>query len=127
MNELNIIATNSTPMIRTDGASGTLQLAGDSYPEHAFEFFAPLMAWVKQHLAQGDAPLRLELALLYLNTSSVRILMDILDQAEEAFQAGRDVSLTWRYDSDNERVAELAEEFREDCTFPFTIEACETR
>ena len=127
MNELNIIATNSTPMIRTDGTSGTLQLAGDSYPEHAFEFFAPLMAWVKQHLAQGDAPLRLELSLLYLNTSSVRILMDILDQAEEAFQAGRDVSLTWRYDSDNERVAELAEEFREDCTFPFTIEACETR
>jgi hypothetical protein len=29
--------------------------------------------------------------------------------------------VNWSYDPDNERVGELAEEFREDCTFPFTI------
>lgn len=68
-------------------------------------------------------PLELDLRLLYLNTSSIKAMMDILDLLEEAHQGGRPVSLRWHYDRRNERVAELAEEFREDCSFPFAIQA----
>ncbi|MNF14249.1 hypothetical protein D3C80_2163930 [compost metagenome] len=49
--------------------------------------------------------------------------MDIFDMLEESHGAGRSVRVTWHYDRRNERVAELAEEFREDCTFPFVIKA----
>ena len=31
------------------------------------------------------------------------------------------VAVNWYYDVRNERVVELAEEFKEDCTFPFSI------
>jgi hypothetical protein len=40
---------------------------------------------------------------------------------EEAHGKGRRVAANWYYDEQNERVAELAEEFKEDCTFPFAI------
>ena len=49
------------------------------------------------------------------------MLMDLFDDMEAAHQAGKAVSLAWHYDAENERVAELAEEFREDCSFPFSI------
>lgn len=125
MKDLTISATQSTPEVRTDSGRGVLSMQGDSYPENTFELFGPVLQWVEDFLGGTDRPLRLELRLLYLNTSSVKVLMDILDMLEDAHQAGRDVGVTWFYDPRNERIAELAEEFKEDCTFPFDIVAAQ--
>lgn len=122
---LEIVQTNSSPAVSADWATGRVSLRGDSYPENSFEFFRPLIAWVEARLAAPDVPFVLEIELLYMNTSSVRALMDILELLESAHQHGSQVRVRWFYDRGNERVAELAEEFKEDCTFPFVIEAKE--
>lgn len=124
MNNLDIAQTNSTPAIAADWAAGTLYMRGDSYPENSFALFQPVLDWVQAYLAETDRVLQVELELLYINTSSVRALMDILDMLEEAYQnEHRGVSVTWYYARDNARVAELAAEFKEDCNFPFDIVA----
>ncbi len=96
-------------------------MAGDSYPENSFEFFNDVIEWVSDFLDQLDKPLNLELKLIYMNTSSVKAMMDIFDLLEAAHLKGRAVSVNWYYDPRNERVIELAEEFKEDCTFSFMI------
>lgn len=121
MNDLNIPGGQSTPAIRTDWAAGVLHMAGDSYPENSFEFFAEVIAWVEAYLAKQERPLRLELHLVYMNTSSVKAMLDIFDMLEEAHQGGRAVSVVWYYDPRNERVVDLADEFKEDCSFAFDI------
>jgi hypothetical protein len=121
MNDLNIPASQSTPSIVSDGAKGTLHLGGDSYPENSFELYGPVIQWVDDYLASTDQPLVIILELQYLNTSSVKAVMDMFDLLEAAHGEGRKVSVTWYYDSRNERVGELAEEFKEDCTFPFSV------
>lgn len=121
MSDININPTQSTPSVVADSATGTLEMRGDSYPENSFEFFEPIIAWVEQRLAESDTALRVELHLLYLNTSSVKAMMDIFDMLEESHAKGKQVAVNWYYDHDNERIAELAEEFKEDCTFPFEI------
>jgi hypothetical protein len=121
MNDMDLAQTPSTPLVRTSGREGRLTMAGDSYPENPFEFFQPIIDWVDGFLADDNGPLSLDLALVYLNTSSIRAMMDIFDRLEEAHRGGRRISVNWSYDPENERVGELAEEFREDCTFPFTI------
>lgn len=118
---ISIPGTASTPDIKANWEAGTLSMTGDSYPENTFELYDPVIEWVETYLASSQRPLRLELRLVYLNTSSVRAMMDILDLLETAFGQGGDVALTWLYDYRNERVAELAEEFKEDYTFPFEI------
>lgn len=124
MNNLDIAQTNSTPAIATDWAAGTLTMRGDSYPENSFALFQPVLDWVQAYLEQTDRPLQVNLELLYINTSSVRALMDILDMLEEAYQQHqRGVRVTWHYEQANGRVAELAAEFKEDCSFPFAIVA----
>ncbi|MBJ7555790.1 biofilm regulation phosphoprotein SiaC [Marinomonas spartinae] len=121
MKDLKIDGTVSSPSVRASWQEGTLYMEGDSYPENSYELYADVVAWVSQYLAQSTAPLKLELSLLYLNTSSIKVMMDIFDEMEEFFQQGRQVSVNWYFDEDNERVAELAEEFKEDCHFPFEI------
>jgi hypothetical protein len=121
MKSLNITGTRSTPDILCNPDTGVVAMSGDSYPENSFEFFNEVIEWVEQFLAQAERPLRLELRLIYMNTSSVKAMMDIFDLLEAAFGQGRQVLVQWFYDPDNERVVELAEEFREDCSFPFDI------
>ncbi|PUA19085.1 biofilm regulation phosphoprotein SiaC [Glaciimonas sp. PCH181] len=121
MENLMIAGTQSTPEIHCDKDTGIVEMRGDSYPENSYELFSPVMDWVAAALKDSDQPLLLKLHLLYLNTSSVKAMMDIFDMLEDAHGKGRAVAVNWYYDEQNERVAELADEFREDCTFPFTI------
>jgi hypothetical protein len=121
MNDLNIAATQSSPSVITNYETGTVEMRGDSYPENSFEFFAPIIAWIENFLEASSAPLRLDLHLLYLNTSSVKAMMDTFDMLEDVHSEGREVAVSWYYDSENQRIAELAEEFKEDYTFNFAI------
>ena len=121
MSNLTIPGSQSTPTITGDWEAGQLSMQGDSYPENSFDLFNQALDWVERFFRDTDRPLTLELSLLYLNTSSIRAVMDIFDMLEEAHRSGRQVAVNWHYDHRNERVAELAEEFKEDCTFPFSI------
>lgn len=121
MNDISIPGSQSTPTIQTSWAEGGVSMRGDSYPENSYELFHPVYSWIEQFLAEVGRPLKLDLHLLYLNTSSIKAMMDIFDLLEAAHQEGKTVAVNWYYDRENERVVELAEEFKEDCTFPFTI------
>lgn len=121
MDDLNIQKTQSEPSITSDWAAGTVEMRGESYPENSFELFSPVMTWIDAFLGNDERALTLNLHLLYLNTSSVKAMMDMFDSLEEAHLSGRAVGVNWYYDEQNERVAELAEEFKEDYTFPFSI------
>ena len=121
MNDFSIAGSQSSPAIQSDWENGVLAMQGDSYPENSYELFHQVIEWIERYLAEAGRPLRLELHLLYLNTSSIKAVMDIFDLLEAAYQEGRQVAVNWYYDIRNERVVELAEEFKEDCTFPFMI------
>ncbi|WP_339844077.1 biofilm regulation phosphoprotein SiaC [uncultured Halopseudomonas sp.] len=121
MTDFSIAGTQSTPEIRSDWDKGVLYLQGDSYPENSYELFNQVVEWIEQYLNESGRPLKLDLQLLYLNTSSIKAMMDIFDVLEAAHGESKQVSVDWHYDKRNERVAELAEEFKEDCSFPFNI------
>ena len=123
MNNIAITEAQSTPSVNGDWDSGRLAMAGDSYPENSFEFFGPIIEWLERLLEETQTPLQLELRLVYMNTSSVKAMMDIFDLLEDAHTQGRQVSVNWYYDPRNERVMSLADEFKEDCSFPFQIAA----
>jgi hypothetical protein len=121
MRDLNFGATPSTPSVAAVAKDGTMTMRGDSYPENSLEFYQPVLAWITEYLDGSDAPFELRLHLLYLNTSSVKAMMDIFEILESAHLKGRKITVRWYYNRDNERIADLAEEFKEDCSFPFDI------
>jgi hypothetical protein len=118
--ELNIQKTGSTPLISFDAARGVLSIQGESYPENSFDFYTPVLAWLSQALASLPA-LELQIQVSYMNSSSIKCMLDILDAMEEAHTAGKAVTVRWLYDPENPRALELAEEFRSEVTLPFEI------
>ncbi len=123
MELLSRVASISSPAVYFDPENGQLTMSGESYPENTFEFYAPIISWLKTFIAEKDLAITLNLELAYLNTGSVKCLMDIFDLLEDAFQEGRKISVIWRYHQKNSRALETAEEFSEDLTLPFQIEA----
>ena len=119
--DLEIPSTQSTPAVTADWTQGLLRLEGNSYPENSFEVLGRIRGWIARSQGEGEGPVRLDLGLVYMNTSSVKAMMDIFDLLEEAHSGSREVLVNWYYDPRNERVVEMAEEFREDYSFPFAI------
>jgi hypothetical protein len=119
--DLSIEATQFSPVVRTDWQQGLIQMSGESYPENTYEFFAQLVEWTECYLSETTEPLLLELQLSYLNTSSIRAMIDIFDMLQDAADNGRDIKVLWQYDKRNPRASELGEEFKEDYTFSFEI------
>lgn len=121
LQDLSLPATAATPFVRGDWRDGSLLMQGESYPENTYEIFDRIISWVDGYLTSSGRPLRLELDLNYLNTSSIRAMIDIFDRLQEAHDAGIPASVVWLYDARNPRSAEMGEEFREDYTFEFVI------
>jgi len=121
MEQLEITQTSSTPLISFDTATQTMLIVGESYPENSFVFYGSVLAWLKQYV-QNNGNLTLDITITYMNSSSTKCTLDLLDMMEDAYTRGIKTSIIWRYDCENPRSYVLAEEFREEVTFPFNIE-----
>lgn len=126
MRTLDIEESTSTPRIVFQAAERTLLISGESYPENSFAFYGPIAAWLKEYLAQEDV-LNLDINVSYLNSSSTKCMLDLLDLLEEAYLRGAKIALVWRYDRENPRSLDLAQEFQEEVTLPFSICSYEER
>ncbi|CAO3430648.1 biofilm regulation phosphoprotein SiaC [Azospirillum endophyticum] len=121
MDSLRIEPTSCSPLIEFDPAAGLLRIEGESYPENSFDFYAPVFSWLEDYLKDPAPAVVLDIGLSYLNTSSIKCMIDVLEMLDGAHQEGRTVSVRWHYDSDNDRALDMAEEFAEDVSLPFEI------
>jgi hypothetical protein len=117
---LMIEATKNTPRVAYAPENQTLVMSGESYPENSFEFYQPVFDWLHTQLPKLDR-LVLKIAVSYMNSSSTKCILDILDLLTEAGQQGAAVHVLWYYDLGNPRALDLAEEFGEDMEIPFEI------
>jgi hypothetical protein len=119
MNNLVLDATKVTPRVHFDGASGVLEIEGDSYPEHSLQFYQPVFKWLDDFIQRMTIPIAFHFKLSYFNTSSSKCILNILEKLEEASRNGRQVSLHWHYREDDEDIRESGEEFAEDLSLTF--------
>ena len=129
MEALVIEQTKSTPAIHFDPENNLLSIKGQSYPENSFKFYEPVFAWLDEYLTsvETQVTVRIYFHMPYINTSSSKCLMMLLEKLENAHQRGQAVSVRWYYDTENEMALECAEEFKEDLTLPFQISAAADR
>lgn len=116
MNSLMIEATRSSPTIQFNADHHRLSIRGESYPENAAAFYAPVFAWLKAFLAGLDpaVEVQIDLEILYLNSSSTKVMLNFLDLLEQAAQDGKQIRVNWFYDPDNEAVLECGQDFSEE-------------
>ncbi|WP_274362797.1 DUF1987 domain-containing protein [Paenibacillus thermotolerans] len=122
MDKLFIPGTKSTPEVDFNPETMTLSLKGQSYPENSFKFYEPVMEWVDLFFANaGGGEVSIRFSLPYINTSSSKCIMTLLEKFDLYFADGQKLHLYWYYNKENESELECAEEFKEDLSFPFDV------
>jgi hypothetical protein len=115
MQNLVIPATARTPEVSFDFGGHHLKLIGESYPEDVTDFYNPVFAALDQYLAGlGSGRCRFDFELIYLNSSSAKAIMMLMDKLEQAAANGAKIDVFWFYDQEDDTMQELGEEFGED-------------
>ncbi len=115
MQEFFIEAAKTTPRIFFDETKNVLEISGESYPENTAEFYFPFFQWLEARLAKlGDGPFTVDIELIYFNSSSSKILMNLFDRLDKKAEEGKNVAVNWIYAEENESSMEYGEEFKED-------------
>lgn len=121
MEHLKLAKTKYTVKVDFNPSTGILELEGASYPENASEFYQPIFDWLKRFTTEIKKEVVLNLRLNYLNTSSTKCMLDIIDLLEEYYKAGGKVTINWFYADDDEDILETGEEFSEDTEVPINL------
>ncbi len=116
MDSLKIKATNHTPDVDFNAENNVLEIKGECYPENVAEFSAPLFSWVEEYLKQiENQAVTMNIELAYFNSSTSRMLLDFFLRFEkEVVSNGKNITINWIYDADNDSAEEFGEEFQED-------------
>ena len=99
------------PEVVFNADTGVCEISGESYMEEAYKFYAPLIDWLKEFVANSKKELTINFKLIYFNTSSSRLLVDFLETLRKIKEDGRDVTVNWYYDPEDPDVMDEVEDF----------------
>ena len=115
MEDLKIEATKSSPHIFFDKEKNTLEIRGSSYPPNIEDFYSPVFFWLEKYLDQLEHnEFIINMELLYFNSSSSNVFESFFEKLLEAVNRGKQISINWIYEEDDEDALEFGEEFQED-------------
>ncbi len=119
METIKIQGTEDTPKVILDKDAEIMEISGRSLPEDVGSFFDPILSWLEEY-AQNPLPKTIfNFKLVYFNTASSKLLLDILMKLEEIHEAGNDVLVRWHFPEEDEDMEEAGEEYADIVDIPF--------
>ncbi len=111
MERLYIKAEGSRPEIDFNPDTGELLVGGKSNPEDVIGFYTPILEWLNEFIKNPPPNIMLNFKLVYYNTASSKLILEILKKMELASEKGSEVLVRWYYDEDDDDMEELGEDY----------------
>lgn len=111
MENISIEGTAKTPSIKFDREAGILHIKGRSIPENSIDFYKPLIEWIDEYALQPNGETVVHVQLEYFNTSSSKCILDVFKQLEKIKKAGKEITVKWYYEADDEDMMEAGEDY----------------
>ncbi len=124
MEPLVIPHTKTTPAVVFNQEKGEFKIIGRSIPADATVFFLPADKWADKFVAQfsGDA-MTVDIMLDHLNTGSVRSILSILTKFIRMKNNGKNITIQWHYEEEDEDIRDKGEEMSLILDHPFKFVA----
>ncbi len=113
LTELQINASDRTPDIRLSPSAGVFSMKGESFPEDVSAFYGQVIVAIDQLAGHLDKPLEADIAMVYINSSSIKAMFRIFEGFEAVRKAGQAVNIRWHYQDDDDIMQELGEDFKD--------------
>lgn len=115
MDNLYISPTPSSPEVDFKFDVHSLSLRGESYPENAAAFYGGVISSLKAYIErQRETKIEVNIALAYFNSSSTKMLFNLIEILNGAAERGNRVMLNWYHDEEDETILEFGQELSED-------------
>lgn len=119
MDVIKIMGTDDTPTVTLDAGKNLFEISGRSLPEDVAAFYNPIIEWMEKYNQNPLPKTVFNFKLVYFNTASSKMLLDILMKLEELHNAGKDVVVKWHFSEDDEDMKEAGEEYADIVDVPF--------
>ena len=107
-------ATGSTPYIQIDEERGYMIFKGESFHENVVEFYKETGDWLKRYMAGDFSRFTFDCELRYFNSSTAKLILNILMELDARAAEGRRVTVNWITSEDNDIIRECGEDFLEE-------------
>ena len=85
MQNIFIQKMDDSPTVMLDYDNALIEFEGECYPENTFDFFEPIIEWLKEYLNNDiKKETTINFKLNYFNSATTQILFDIFDELEES-------------------------------------------
>ena len=101
-----------TPAINLNATTGECTVAGESFIENPQVFYEPIQQWSSSYIAVVKGAFVWDFRLLYLNSTSSKIMSNIFRTLKEYENEGGKVEINWHYPEDNDGLYEEGECFK---------------
>ncbi len=119
MEAIKIKGTDDTPNVILDAAENYMEISGRSLPEDVSSFYGPILAWLDEYAKNPNPKTIFNFKLVYFNTASSKLILDVLMKLEEIHRNGHEVVVRWHYPEDDEDMQEAGNEYADIVEVPF--------
>ncbi|HNQ76812.1 MAG TPA: DUF1987 domain-containing protein, partial [Pseudothauera hydrothermalis] len=132
MQALHIPATKETPEVRLDPVNMSFHLSGESYPENAMAFYAPVRASLQSFLespalGSGGSGVQAHFNLRYFNSASTKLIRALVGMLQQKAAEGIRIVAHWHHDPDDDMMAEFGADLKDEFdAIEFNLVASET-
>jgi hypothetical protein len=121
MDNIKIEGTAKTPGVDFNKETGELRIQGRSIPENSIDFYKPIIDWLDQYALQPADETSVHVQLEYFNTSSSKCILDVFKKLEAIKKSGKEISVHWHYEEDDEDMLEAGEDYDAIIDIPFEM------
>jgi hypothetical protein len=119
MEPLRIEQTDDSPEVVLDQQNNQFEISGKSLPEDVVDFYQPVLDWLGDYRSDPNPRTEFSFKLIYFNTASSKLILDILMIFEEMVEEGQDILIKWVSLKSDEDMQEAGREYEEMIDVPF--------
>ena len=107
-----IAPTPTTPQIKFDPMQGRLEINGRSISDNSFKFYKPLLDSIDKYIVKPVSPTIIDIRFDYMNTVSLKCILDMLKRMEGLPQRGVKVMVNWHYTGEDDFMKQAGMDYK---------------
>lgn len=121
--QVEIEGTDRTPYTILNQTNGEIIFRGHSLPEDTGAFYNPIKEWIKNYIDKAPETTHLSFDLEYFNSSTFKLLLEILNVISRLKIKEKKLNTTWYYKEGDEDMFDSGKQLEDllDIKFEFII------
>lgn len=119
MESLHIEKGEVAPELLLDSSKGYILIKGRSIMEDTLPFYQMIIDWIRTYFKSPSELTKVTLEFEYMNSSSHRMVTEILFEMNKFYIFGNDIIVEWRFDANADDIEDMGIQLDEMLDIPF--------